>query len=115
MNKVCVSLLRVATDGQVGLSRAISLQSAMCLGTGRADKEKRSHHFERKDWHSVPLGSQVVLAFVFGALALSTASAHLLLSGNKMRFRLSVYLDTIWSQLIPSSRQCWRHIIFLPN
>ena len=32
VNKVCVSLLRVATDGQVGLSRAISLQSAMCVG-----------------------------------------------------------------------------------
>ena len=33
VNKVCVSLLRVATDGQVGLSRTISLQSVMCVGT----------------------------------------------------------------------------------
>ena len=32
VNKVCVSLLRVATNGQVGLGRAISLQSAMCVG-----------------------------------------------------------------------------------
>ena len=115
VNKVCVSLQRVTTNGQVGLSRTISLQSAMCLGTGRTDKEKRSHYFERKDWHSVPLGSQVVLAFVFGALAFSMQAPNYYSREIKMRFRLSMYLDTTWSQLVPTGRQCWRRITFLPN
>ena len=115
VNKVCVSLPRVTTDGQVGLNQTISLQSAMCLGTGRTDKEKRSHYLERKDWHSVPLGSQVVLAFVFGALAFSMQAPNYYFREIKMSLRLSMYLDTTWSQLVPTSRHCWRHITFLPN